>query len=99
MRVAELPPELRDWAAQLLREGWGTVESVSRGRVHRADRLPAFVTLDGEGAPCGLATYSVEGAECELATRNSLAPGRGRRSRRSGPTASRSGTSSSSSAC
>ena len=76
MRVVALPDGLRDWAAQVLRDYWGGVESVSRGRVVRADRLPALVALDAE-RPVGLATYSVEGEQCELVTLNSLAPGAG----------------------
>ena len=76
MNVVELPDDLREWAAGLLAESWGAVESVSRGRVHRADELPALVALRG-GEPVGLATYRVEGEECELVTINSLAPGGG----------------------
>ena len=76
MIVEELPDELREWAARLLRDSWGGVESVSRGRLHRADRLPAFVALDG-AAPVGLATYRFEDRECELVTLNSEAPGAG----------------------
>jgi GNAT superfamily N-acetyltransferase len=60
------------WIRSLLRERWGGVEVVSRGRVHRADELPAFV---GDG----LATYRIDGDECELVTLDSLAPGAGTR--------------------
>ena len=62
----------RAWIRELLTERWGGVEVVSRGRVHRADELPAFI---GDG----LATYRFEYGACELVTLDSLAPGAGTR--------------------
>ena len=76
MRVVALSDELRPWAAELLSAAWGGVESVSRGRIHRADELPGFVALEGE-APVGLATYHVDRRDFELVTLNSEARGAG----------------------
>ncbi|MDE2490295.1 MAG: GNAT family N-acetyltransferase [Elusimicrobia bacterium] len=65
-----------DWARALLKERWTSARIVTRGRVHRADRLPAFVArLDGERA--GLATYRLEGAECEIVSLDSTRERRG----------------------
>jgi ribosomal protein S18 acetylase RimI-like enzyme len=59
------------WAARLLEEHWGSVRSVSRGRVHRADRLPGFVAeIDGQRV--GLVTFDIAGEQCEVVTLNSL---------------------------
>jgi GNAT superfamily N-acetyltransferase len=74
--VREVSPEDRLWAAELLRRSWGAVESVSRGRVHRADELPGLMAV-ADGRRAGLATLHIDGGECELVTLNSLAPGAG----------------------
>jgi GNAT superfamily N-acetyltransferase len=72
------PVEARDraWAASLLEERWGPGGVVTRGRLHRPEALPAFLALLGD-RPSGLATYRIEGDECELVTLDSLEEGRG----------------------
>jgi ribosomal protein S18 acetylase RimI-like enzyme len=66
----------RDWARGVLEEHWGGVESVSRGRVHRADRLPGFVAF-GDKGPVGLLSYHIEGDQCEVVTLDALEEGQG----------------------
>ncbi|UCE84672.1 MAG: GNAT family N-acetyltransferase [Deltaproteobacteria bacterium] len=66
----------RNWIAELLAEQWGSTLIVSRGRRHRAERLPAFVALDA-GARAGLLTYRIAGGEFEVVTLNATPPGRG----------------------
>ncbi len=61
----------REWARGVLEEHWGGAESVSRGRVHQADRLPGFVA-DRDGTLIGLLTYHIERGECEVVTLNAL---------------------------
>lgn len=68
--------EHREWAAELLRKEWGSNLVVSRGQVHDALRLPGFVAVMGNSS-AGLATYRLEGGECELVTINTLQPGAG----------------------
>jgi ribosomal protein S18 acetylase RimI-like enzyme len=63
----------RDWAGSLIADHWGSAVVVTRGRAHDAPRLPGFVATRG-GEPAGLATYRIEGAECELVTLDSLSP-------------------------
>jgi len=49
---------------------------VSRGRVHYPHQLSGFVAFQGEDK-VGLATYRVDGGECELVTIHSLLEGQG----------------------
>jgi ribosomal protein S18 acetylase RimI-like enzyme len=66
----------RQWAANLLEREWGSTLVVSRGRLHDALALAGFVA-EMDGSPVGLATYRLEGSQCELVTINSLRPGAG----------------------
>jgi GNAT superfamily N-acetyltransferase len=61
---------------KVLTQHWGSTQIVSRGRVHDALRLPAFVALIDDRA-VGLATYHLECAACEIVSLNSLVPGIG----------------------
>ena len=70
----------RDWAARVWRERWGGVEMVSRGAIHRVDRLPGFVarvTAAGGAAeePVGLVTYHLDRQQCEIVSLDSLREG------------------------
>lgn len=75
-QVQELSEGHREWAASLLEEHWGSASVVSRGRIHDADVLPAFVATREE-EPIGLVTYRIDGDECEITTLNSLVEGVG----------------------
>ena len=55
----------REWAVRLVEKRWGSRMIVSRGRVHDAGELPGFVAMR-DGEPVGLATYCVDGDECDL---------------------------------
>jgi GNAT superfamily N-acetyltransferase len=76
--VAILPfgADHHQWAADLLRQAWGSSLVVSRGRVHDALLLSGFVAVM-DGRPVGLVTYRLAENECELVTINSLWPGAG----------------------
>jgi ribosomal protein S18 acetylase RimI-like enzyme len=76
IRVRPLESSDTDWIIGLLVEHWGSVKVVSRGKIHYADRLPGFVTLDN-GKRVGLVTYRAENDECEIVTLNSLVEGIG----------------------
>jgi len=76
MEIIALDPSTRPWATSLLEAQWGSARIVSRGRVHDASALEGFVALH-EGEPAGLATYRIEGGECELTTLNSLVEEKG----------------------
>ena len=65
----------RDWVRRLLKEHWGSVELISRGKLHKADELPGFVAIYS-GEPSGLATYLIDGDECEIVSLNSLVEGK-----------------------
>jgi ribosomal protein S18 acetylase RimI-like enzyme len=64
------------WAAELLIEHWGSIQVVSRGVIHQADQLPGFIATR-ENERVGLATYDLQGDECEIVTLNSLDQGIG----------------------
>ncbi len=55
------------WIEAVLRERWGATAMVSRGVLHNALELPALIA-EREGERCGLATYRLEGSECEILT-------------------------------
>ncbi len=60
-----------DWILRLLNEHWGSARIVTRGIVHEADKLPAFLAdLDNERV--GLITYRIDGEQCEVILLNSL---------------------------
>jgi GNAT superfamily N-acetyltransferase len=73
--VRPLGPADRDWARAKLAELWGGLV-VSRGRVHDPSALPGFVAEEA-GEPVGLATYRIDGADCELLTINAFPKGGG----------------------
>lgn len=76
IEIAAVADADRPWAFRLLAGRWVSPDIVSRGRVHRADRLPGFVARFG-GEPLGLITYCISGSECEIISLDSLAEGRG----------------------
>ena len=57
--------------APLLRARWGSSRIVSRGVVHDAALLPAFVATS-ENEPSGLITYNIVSKECESVTLDSI---------------------------
>jgi ribosomal protein S18 acetylase RimI-like enzyme len=75
-RVREVAADDRDWITGLLEAQWGSTTVVSRGRAHRADRLPGFVAFDSSGRT-GLLTYRIDSGDLEIVTLNALAPRRG----------------------
>jgi len=74
--IHPLKPSDRPWVSRFMIDRWGALTVVSRGRVHQPDELPGFVALQGDN-PVGLATYRIEGDECELVTIDSLVEGMG----------------------
>ncbi|MBU0617702.1 MAG: GNAT family N-acetyltransferase [Planctomycetes bacterium] len=72
--IRPVSPHDRLWVAALLKEYWASTEIVSRGRVHRADRLPGFIA-EVEDRPVGLLTYHIERDQCEIVSLNSLREG------------------------
>lgn len=64
---------------RLLRRLWGSATIVSRGRVHDASGLEAFVALDRDREIAGLATFELDrvSCACELVTLDALRRGGG----------------------
>jgi GNAT superfamily N-acetyltransferase len=76
VRVRPLRDDERPWAAETLRKRWGSDVVVGGGRVWRPAELPALVAEAG-GVRAGLATYMIEGSECEVSSLDALTVGRG----------------------
>ncbi len=77
LRVRPLRDDERAWAAQVLREAWGSeIVAYGGGREYDAARLPGLVA-DSDDERAGLATYAIDAEECELVTLNALAIGAG----------------------
>lgn len=76
LQIRPLRSEDKKWVSNFLREHWHSTKIVSRRGIHQADELPGFIAVQGENY-LGLATYRIEGDECELVTLNSLLEGMG----------------------
>jgi GNAT superfamily N-acetyltransferase len=74
--VRPLVPDDRTWVEWLLRERWGALEAVARGRVYLPADLPGFAAFEGDSV-VGLVTYELQGADCEIVTIDALEEGRG----------------------
>ena len=74
--VVRISPRLRRWAADLIREHWGSTEIVTRGRIHDTGKLSGFIAVLG-GEPVGLVTYHIDGDQCEMVSLDSLMEGIG----------------------
>jgi ribosomal protein S18 acetylase RimI-like enzyme len=64
------------WIERQLERSWGSTTMVTRGVARDASRLPALVAVQGDEI-VGLATFHVEGGECELTSLESLREGQG----------------------
>jgi GNAT superfamily N-acetyltransferase len=71
--IRAIGPSDTGWVAGWLREHWGDEVMVLRGEVYRPADHHGFVALVGDEA-VGLATYLVEGDQCELLSLDSLHP-------------------------
>ena len=74
--VRPLKDEDREWAAELISKQWGARLVVIKGKVYYPHTLPGFVAFQGENR-MGLATYNIEGGNCELVSIQSLNGGEG----------------------
>ena len=75
LHVRTLRDDERDWAAGVIGDSWGDVV-IGGGREHRPAELPAVVA-EADGERAGLATYALDGADCELVTIDALTVGGG----------------------
>jgi ribosomal protein S18 acetylase RimI-like enzyme len=68
--------EDRPWAEGRLDEAWGGALQARRGALLDVLALPGFVAEEG-GRPVGIATYRIDGDECELVFLEAFEPRRG----------------------
>ena len=66
----------RAWIKEFILARWGSAIVVSRGQIHRPERLPGLVAVQ-QGRRAGLITYHLAGEQCEIVTVDSLAEGQG----------------------
>jgi ribosomal protein S18 acetylase RimI-like enzyme len=66
----------RAWVRRVVRERWGAAVVVSRGVVSRPEALTGFVA-ERDREAVGLATYRIDGDECEIVTIDALVEGEG----------------------
>jgi GNAT superfamily N-acetyltransferase len=71
MLVRAATPEDHGWVVGVLTDRWGATGVVSRGELHDASALPAFVALDGDER-VGLLTYHLADGELEVVTLDAL---------------------------
>ena len=65
--VRNLGADDRPFVRDILERSWGDVRVVSSGTVHDASALPGHIA-EIDGRPAGLATYRIDGDECEVVT-------------------------------
>lgn len=66
----------RAWVEQLTTEHWSAPFVVSRGRIHRPAELPGLIAECGSQL-CGMLTFHIQDADCEIVTLVSLVEGIG----------------------
>ncbi|MEP6989185.1 MAG: GNAT family N-acetyltransferase [Chloroflexota bacterium] len=69
--VRRIEAHERPLVASFLEAHWGSVQIVSRGQVHEADSLPAFIAIWDEQL-VGLVTYHIHDGMCEIISLDSL---------------------------
>ena len=69
--VRRIEAHERPLVASFLEAHWGSVQIVSRGQVHEADSLPAFIAIWDEQV-VGLVTYHIHDEICEIVSLDSL---------------------------
>jgi GNAT superfamily N-acetyltransferase len=76
VHVRALRDDERAWAADVIRERWGSDVVIGGGRTLRPAQLPALVA-EADGERAGLATYLIEDGDCELVSLDALTIGAG----------------------
>lgn len=69
-QIVPLTDETRHLVATFMSESWGAPKMVTRGRIHRADRLPGYAAIL-DGSVIGLITYDLSGSQCEIVSLDS----------------------------
>jgi len=64
-----------DWVTSIIKEQWGSVNIVTKGKLYQANKLPGFVAIL-DNKKVGLITYHM-GGDCEIITLDSFLQGKG----------------------
>lgn len=74
--IKSIDEQYRALVVEYIKENWGSPVMVSRGKAYHADKLPGYIVLmDGELK--GIATYHIEGADCEIISLDSMVENQG----------------------
>lgn len=74
--ISEIKPEDKSLIESFITESWGSVISVSRGKIFNTTELKGFI-CKRENKIIGLITYYINGDECEIVTLDSLVANQG----------------------
>jgi ribosomal protein S18 acetylase RimI-like enzyme len=70
IKIRPITSDDQQWIAKTLADNWGSFLVISRGQTHDASNLPGFVAFH-DSKKVGLATYRIDGSNCELVTLDS----------------------------
>ena len=71
VQIRHISEKNYQWITGVLKERWGSVKIVSRGKITSANKLPGFITYFNN-QPVWLITYSILNDECEIISLDSL---------------------------
>jgi DNA-3-methyladenine glycosylase I len=66
----------KEWITSFLEKHWGSYDIVSRGKVTKANEIPAFIAYFNNER-VGLITYTLKQQECEIISLDSTTEGEG----------------------
>ncbi|WP_459499593.1 GNAT family N-acetyltransferase [Bacillus sp. C1] len=70
VQIQKIKVEMREKIGLFMRENWGSLLMVSRGKAHQLDQLPGFVALEDDRI-IGIITYEIKGNDCEIVSLDS----------------------------
>jgi len=76
MSIIKITDQHREALRTLFESTWGSCLMVSRGAVHRLDKLPGFIFYEDEMIK-GIITYHLAGKQCEIVSLDSFSENRG----------------------
>ncbi|NWK68242.1 GNAT family N-acetyltransferase [Bacillus paramycoides] len=76
VHIQKITPEMKETIQDFMCKNWGSSMMVSRGRVHRLEKLPSFVALQNDRI-VGIITCEETESMCEIVSLDSLEEGKG----------------------
>lgn len=76
MNIQRISKNTQEEIERFMVENWGSTVMVSRGHLHKLDKLQGFIALES-GEIKGIVTYTVTGKDCEIVSLDSFAKRKG----------------------